>query len=319
MNILYAFYFLVTIKYKKTYSYIKSDFLEVVSLLFDFSIIGGDDRLSYMANNLSDMNFSVVTYKTTSKINDQKIKQATSIKDAVITSKNIICPIPLTRDGISITNKLKICNLSILELQNNLNSSQNFFAGCIPKEFVKFTNEKNIFIYDYMQNNSFSIYNSIATAEAAIAEAILNNSINMHSSNCLVLGFGKCGKLIAHKLKNLCKTVTICARNENDRAFANAYGYESFNLNKLKTNINNFQYIFNTIPAMILNKEIIGNISKNSFILDITPIGTDINACKEKSINAKISLAIPGKFKAKSSAEALINITLKILKKTKKI
>ena len=170
-----------------------------------------------------------------------------------------------------------------------------------------------------MQNNSFSIYNSIATAEAAIAEAILNNSINMHSSNCLVLGFGKCGKLIAHKLKNLCKTVTICARNENDRAFANAYGYESFNLNKLKTNINNFQYIFNTIPAMILNKEVVGNISKNSFILDITPVGTDINACKGKSINAKISLAIPGKFKAKSSAEALTNITLKILKKTKKI
>lgn len=311
-------YFLVTIKYTKTYIYIKNDFLEVVSLLFDFSIIGGDDRLSYMAKNLSDMNFSVITYKTTPKINYQKIKQATSIKDAVITSKNIICPIPLTRDGKSITNKLKNCNLPMLELQNNLNSNQNFFAGCIPKEFVKFTNEKNIFIYDYMKNNSFSIYNSIATAEAAIAEAILNNQINMHSSNCLVLGFGKCGKLIAHKLKNLCKTVTICARNENDRTFANAYGYEFFNLNKLKTNINNFEYIFNTIPAMILNKEVVDNISKNSFILDITPVGTDITACKEKSINAKISLAIPGKFKSKSSAEVLTNITLKALKKTKK-
>ena len=166
-----------------------------------------------------------------------------------------------------------------------------------------------------MQNDSFSIYNSIATAEAAIAEAILNNPINMHSSKCLVLGFGKCGKLIAHKLKNLCIKVSICARNENDRAFANAYGYESFNLDKLKMKIKNFQYIFNTIPKKIIDKEIINNISKDSFVLDITPVGTNINACQEKSINAKISLAIPGKFKAKSSAETLTNITLKIISK----
>ena len=286
-------------------------------MFFDFSIIGGDDRLAYMANNLSDMNFSITTYKTTTKINDQKINQANSIKDAVTSSKNIICPIPLTRDGKSIINKLENCNLSINELQNSLNSNQNFLAGCIPKEFIKFASENNIFVYDYMQNNNFSIYNSIATAEAAIAEAILNNQINMHSSNCLVLGFGKCGKVIAHKLKNLCKKVAVCARNENDRAFANAYGYESFDLSELKTNIQIFQYVFNTIPIMVLNKEIISNMSKDSSILDITSVGTDIAACQENSINAKISLAIPGKFKAKSSARALTNITLKILKKNK--
>lgn len=284
--------------------------LEVVSLLFDFSIIGGDDRLSYMAKNLSDMNFSVNTYKTMPIINDKKIKQTNSIKDAVTSSKNIICPIPLTRNGKSIINKFENCKLSIKELQDNLNPNQRFFAGCIPKEVFKFANEKNIFIYDYIKDNNFAIYNSIATAEAAIAEAILNNPINMHSSNCLVLGFGKCGKLIANKLKNLCKNVAICARNKNDRALANAYGYESFNINQLKTHIKNFQYIFNTIPIMILNEEILSNISKDSFILDITSVGTDLNACKEKSINAKISLAIPGKFKAKSSAEILTNITL---------
>ena len=282
-------------------------------MLFDFSIIGGDDRLSYMAKDLSDMNFNVTTYKTTSKIHDQKIKQANSIKDAVINSKNIICPTPLTRDGKSIINKFDNCEISIKELQNNLSSTQRFFAGCISKKFVSFANEKNIFIYDYIKNDSFAIYNAIATAESAIAEAILNNPINMHSSNCLVLGFGKCGKLIAHKLKNLCKTVTICARNKNDRAFANAYGYESFDMYQLKTNIQNFQYIFNTIPTPILNKEIISNISEFAFVLDITSVGTDLNACKEKSINAKISLAFPGKFKAKSSAKILTNITLNII------
>lgn len=289
--------------------------LEVVNLLFDFSIIGGDNRLSYMAENLSDMNFSVTTYKTVPNINDKKIKQANSIKEAVTSSKNVICPIPLTRNDKSIISKFENCELSIKELQDNLNSNQHFFAGCIPKEFLNFANKKNIFVYDYIKDNNFSIYNSIATAEAAIAEAILSNPINMHSSNCLVLGFGKCGKLIAHKLKNLCKNVTVCARNKNDRSFANAYGYEACDIHQLNTNIKNFQYIFNTIPKIILDKEIISNVSKDSFILDITSIGTDINACREKSINAKISLAIPGKFKPKSSAEILTNITLKTIKK----
>ena len=68
---------------------------------------------------------------------------------------------------------------------------------------------------------------------------------------------------------------------------------------------------------MILNEELIENISKDAFILDITQSGVDLKECEKKSINTKISLAIPGKFKPKSSADALTNITLQIINKTK--
>ena len=85
----------------------------------------------------------------------------------------------------------------------------------------------------------------------------------------------------------------------------------------LQRNIKDFNYIFNTIPATILKKELIENISKDAFILDITQSGADLKECLKKSINAKNSLAIPGKFKPKSSADALTNLTLQIINETK--
>ncbi len=287
------------------------------NLLFDFSIIGGDDRQAYMADNLSDMNFKIITYGLKLKTTNEKIKQANSIKDALKHSKNVICPIPFTRDNVSVVSQVKNFSLLIQELKNNLNSKHRVFGGCIPDDFVKFADKRNIFLYDYMKNESFVIFNAIATAEAAIAQAILNSPINMHSSKCLVLGFGRCGKLIANKLKNLCKTVSICTRNENDRALASAYGYDTFDLFMLQRNIKDFNYIFNTIPETILKKELIENISKDAFILDITQSGADLKECLKKSINLKISLAIPGKFKPKSSADALTNLTLQIINETK--
>ena len=282
-------------------------------MLFDFSIIGGDDRQAYMADKLSEMNFKIITYEIKLKTSNEKIKQANSIKEALKHSKNVICPIPFTRDNVSFVNQVKNFSLSIQEFKDNLTSTHRVFGGCIPDDFVKFAGKRNIFLYDYMKNESFVIFNAIATAEAAIAQAILNSPVNMHSSKCLVLGFGRCGKLIANKLKNLCKTVAICTRNENDRALADAYGYDTFDLFMLKRNIKDFNYIFNTIPATILTKELVENISKYAFILDITGSGVDLKESLKKSTNLKVSLAIPGKFKPKSSADALTNLTLQII------
>ena len=283
-----------------------------VILKFDFFIAGEDKRLAYMANFLAYRNFKVLAYNLDCKILNRKIKRTNSMKCALKNSKNIIFPIPFTKNSIHLNCKNK--KIFIDEILKNLTSENRVFGGKIPKKFLEICKEKNIFVYDYLINKKFVVFNSILTAEAAVASAILKNPKDMHFSNCLVLGFGNCGKLICNKLKNLCFNVFVCVEDELEKAWAKAYGFLTFKLDLLAFKIEKFNYIFNTIPKDVFCKDVLANLNENALILDIAkPL-----AKGKECLNFNYISGIPGKFKAKSSAEVLVDLTLKKINKIKK-
>ncbi len=286
-----------------------------VVLLFDFFIVGGDKRLVYMAKFLLDKNYKVLTYGLEFNTTNIKIKKTDSLKYGIKNSKNIICPIPFTKDYIFLQCSSK--KIYIRQLLMHISSYNNLFGGLIPSNVLEFAKNNNIFVYDYMKNEKFLVYNSIYTAEVAVAQAILQNPVSMHFSRCLVLGFGNCGKLICNKLKNLCLDVFVCTDDKFQRAWANAYGYSSFGLDSLMLNVKNFNYIFNTIPKRIFYGKILRNFSRDAFILDITKEGADWQQCKENNIRIKYIPNIPGRYKAISTAKTLTETTLKVLSKIK--
>ena len=73
--------------------------------------------------------------------------------------------------------------------------------------------------------------------------------------------------------------------------------------------IGKFEFIFNTVPSMVLNQDVIKNISKNAVIIDIAskPGGTDFEYCKAEGIDANLYLALPGKYSPASSADAILS------------
>ena len=68
---------------------------------------------------------------------------------------------------------------------------------------------------------------------------------------------------------------------------------------------NKYEIIFNTIPYLILNKNILKNVRKDCLIIDLAskPGGTDFEECKKLGINAKLELALPGRVAPKTSAK----------------
>jgi dipicolinate synthase subunit A len=54
-----------------------------------------------------------------------------------------------------------------------------------------------------MKDEKIVILNAIATAEGTIMEAIRSSDQNLHGSNCIELGYGRCAKVLAQKLKAL--------------------------------------------------------------------------------------------------------------------
>ncbi|MCD7826747.1 MAG: hypothetical protein LUH14_12420 [Clostridiaceae bacterium] len=186
-------------------------------------------------------------------------------------------------------------------------------GGNLPKDFLSYCREQQIDCIDYLNLPGTAMLNAVATAEGSICEAILASEINLQQSQCLILGFGKCGEILADKLHALNAYVSISTRNPEARAKALAYGYQ---LHGQHSSYSQYDFIFNTAPAPVINRNIIDQLKKECIIIDIAskPGGTDFDYCVQKGITAKHCLSLPGKYAPKTSAKLIYNQLEPILK-----
>ena len=138
--------------------------------------------------------------------------------------------------------------------------------------------------------------------------------MNLHGSHCLVLGYGRCGRVLASKLKGLSAHVTICARGEIARSQGEADGFECMSFTELSRHILRFDYIFNTVPAIILKNDVLKRISRDACIVDIAsfPGGVDKKAAKELGICSYLCPSLPGIYAPKSSGIRLAEKVLEL-------
>lgn len=281
--------------------------------MYDIVMLGGDIRQIYMALYLRSLGYSVLTYGLSHSIIQDICKPACSLKEAVLSSNIVIGPIPLSSDNCNIPALTSSSDLNLEDLLKLLHSGQLLFAGMISDSVCLRCKEKQVECYDFMKEDSVAIENGISTAEGAIMEAIAKSKGNMHKAPTLVLGFGRCAKVLAQKLKGLDADVTICARKEADLAYADALGFDFCHLSDLSNQLECFEYIFNSIPTPILTRDLLCLIPKDTTIIDIAspPGGLDYEAARQLGLNYSHSLGIPGKVSPKSSGIILADYVLK--------
>lgn len=239
------------------------------------------------------------------------IRVAYDIDEIIAISNIIVTPVPFN----------KICEfITIPKFISKINEKDDLstfllYAGLLDKESQELLNNNNIKYIDYSKSEKLAIYNSISTAEGIIAEAIIAKNTNLHHSKVLVLGYGKCGKTLAWKLKNLDAKVTVCARRTEDLESAYSMGLNTLYLHNLIMKINQYDFIFNTIPKMILDEELLSKINPECIILDIAsnPGGVDKNAALRYKIPLRHILGIPGKYAPKSSGEEMAKELMNII------
>ena len=249
---------------------------------YKIAIIGGDRRTEYMKSMLIEKGCNVVALVSQADI--------------------IIGGIPLVKD-----------KKTIEELMESLRSGMQLFAGLIPKEVEALCKDKEVVCCDFMKQETIAVFNAIATAEGCILEALNHQESNIHHSESLVLGYGRCGKVLAHKLMGLSANVTVASQNEEELAWANALGGAVLPLDKLEEKIGSYEYIYNTIPALVLTETVLQKVKDKALIIDIASGqgGVDYNAAQELKIQAIHCLGLPGKYAAKASAQKLTEFVMK--------
>lgn len=270
-----------------------------------FFVLGGDVRQFYLAEKLKAKGENVEVYfKSDSNF---------SLKETLEKSDIIICPIPFTKDKENIFFTQGIEALSIEKFLSYVTSRHTIWGGNIPKYIKSQLEKRNIKYFDFMESEEISVKNAVATAEGTIAEGIRLSTKNLHNSKCLVLGYGRCGKVLAQKLKALDAHVTVGGRSDERLANAFAFGLETVNLKNLESIINKFDFIFNTVPELIVGKNLIDLMKKDVLVIDISsaPGGVDFDYCKTLGINANLCLGLPGKFSPETSANILFDAIIK--------
>ena len=282
------------------------------------AVIGGDMRMVYLAEMLAKEN-NVITFgydtvdtnkseangfNSARRRNNAKAIQADSLKQAINESEIIIAPIPFSKDGKNVYTEFSKNKIPLKELIQYCRGKK-LVTGAISKEVYNFVQGSNVKIIDLMQNESLAVLNTIATAEGAIEVAMRRMQKTIHGSKVLILGFGRVAKVVAQKFKGLSANVTCAARKQEAFAWIEACGYKCLNINELGGNLNEYDIIINTPPALILNKEKLKLLKQECLVIDLAskPGGVDAEAASELGINFEWALALPGKVAPVTSAQ----------------
>ncbi len=255
-----------------------------------FAIIGGDKRQTYLYDYLSN-NFNCLAHCVPDIINANKCVLRT-IKAA----DYVLLPIPTSKDGKLINAPFYNEDISISIIKN---CTCPIFGGPIQCDFE--TNYINI-----LSNEALAYKNAALTAEGAISVAVDNSDYAIFGSKCAVLGFGRIGKILSLYLKQLCADVTVFARNKKDISLVNALGLKGYSYEKIEK-LSSMDYIFNTVPSVILDEPILDLIKSDCTIIELasSPGGINQEYANEKKLKIVVAMSLPGKKSPKAAAELI--------------
>ncbi len=275
--------------------------------LIKFGILGGDLRYKYVYDMLKKEGFFIKSYENTHIEDNEK-----NIDNFLKQINFLIAPMPIFKNDKTILEKQFTIDEFLCML--NKHNIKNLACGLFPKDYIKKAAALSINIHDILEYEEFAILNAIPTAEGAIQMAMQESNKTIFGNKCLVLGYGRCGKILANMLKGIGADTFATYRTNEEYSYIYSAKINSFNLKDLKDCIKNFDFIFNTIPFCILDKKILENIKKDCTIIDLakSPGGVDYSYSAKNKLNAIFCPGLPGRVAPYTAGKILKAIILKI-------
>ncbi len=136
-----------------------------------------------------------------------------------------------------------------------------------------------------------ALLHAVPTAEGAVHHAIALSDITLMGSRCVCTGFGRVGQSMALLLKGMGADVTLCARNESQRARAVGFGLKALELDALGEQLAVADFCFQSAPGLdgyLLDRTTLSQANPEIVIIELSspPSGTDLAAAEELGLTA---------------------------------
>ena len=178
------------------------------------------------------------------------------------------------------------------------------FGGRVPAAAMEAARRRGIGISDYTRREEFAIANALPTAEGALGLALTEMEGTLQGSDCLVLGYGRIGKLLARRLAALGARVTVTARRPADLAWIRAEGFAALETERAGEAAGQFDLICSTVPAPVLDAAAISRVRTGALLLDLAsaPGSMDLEAARRRGIRAEHALSLPARTAPRAAA-----------------
>lgn len=281
------------------------------------SVIGGDLRQLTLAKLLVCSGFDVKLFGWC-----DEMCAGFPVCESVVEAVNadiLIFPMPMCI-GSFVSAPFSDREILLEDILCNLSYKSTILGGKIPKSTEERLKRRKIKYADYLKREELAIKNAVSTAEGAVEIAMHETPITIHNSKCLVTGYGRIAKILSRMLKALGARVTVAARRTEVRAEAEADGFFACDTKNLKTVCDDCNLIFNTVPALLFDEEVLNTIDEKTVLIDLAskPGGVDFDKAKKKSLNVIWALSLPGKVAPVTSGEIIFETVMNILNEFEK-
>ena len=172
-----------------------------------FGIIGGDRRQEELLALLRRDGYTVAACGVAGEMD----------WDAAVAAEVVILPLPLCKEGDTLN--IEGPRRGAGALFRQLRRDQLILAGQVKPAQAALAAELDLKLVDYFQREELTVANAAATAEGTVQVILEHLERSLLGSQCLVLGFGRIGKLLCHRLTAMGTRVTAAARRPESLAW----------------------------------------------------------------------------------------------------
>ena len=244
-----------------------------------FLVVGGDLRQVYTAKKLAENNKVYAAGFDNNIIGDINVIHVDHKLELPEIADYIILPLPASQNGVFVNAPFCRNNIPLTSLAPLLKCDGIIFGGKIDPSTMKIFNKCGIKTVDYFEREELNVLNAVPTAEGAVQIAMEEMASTIYGQKVLITGFGRISKVLIKILNGLGADITVTARKYSDLSWAEIYGCKTVHTSALENIIGEYDLIFNTVPAVILNEKCLNQIKNDALIIDLAskPGGVDFD------------------------------------------
>ena len=209
----------------------------------------------------------------------------------------VVLPLPAAGEDGGLNAPFSQVRAALPAVLDALRPGQVVCAGRVSPELAEQARARGLRLFDYFGREEMAVANAVPTAEGAVQLAMEELPITLHGARVLVVGFGRVGKLTAHRFRALGARVSVAARKWADLAWAEAYGYAPEHLEGLDESLCAYDLVVNTAPARVLDARRLEQLEPDCLVIDLAsrPGGVDLEAAARLGVRVIWALSLPGK------------------------
>lgn len=272
-------------------------------------VVGGDLRQAHLAKLLAESNQVYTLGLEKAEGLDGRAVTTTLVRERGILPDYIVFPMPVGSSDDTVNTPFSAKKLLIDDVLSLAGPDTFILGGKLSDSFLQKLEARKLPYADYLKREELAVLNAVPTAEGAVQIAMEELATTIFGLNVLVIGYGRISKVLSRMLQSLGANVTVSARKFSDLAWIEAGGYTPAHTLRLDEYLRDSQLIVNTVPAAILNEELLSKVPKSCLLIDLAskPGGIDFTTANRLGLKAIWALSLPGKVAPISAGKIIYN------------